>query len=173
MNIETNPTAHDKFQAAIKAKSWPAALETLAAYGVTARPSQAPKLRDAVRAEPSLVAPGQFVATENGAKREIRATQIFEPDRDAHGGITADWLKDPVRLEDTVPHFTTNWRATYQIHHHVAFGDVGQAVAVLRTLGLSCRIDDYEGALFQHITKHVHPRNIQRDGGTIVVTASN
>lgn len=172
MNIETNPTALEQFSAAIKAKSWPAALETLVAHNVTARPSQAPKLRDAVRADPTLIE-RRCVQTTTGAVRDLIPGHMFEPDKDEHGGITADWLRDPVRLEHSMPHYSTHWRTKYQVHHYVAFGDLQGAIAVLRDNGMSCRVDDYDGALSRAINQHVHPNAIQRDGGTIAVARSN
>jgi hypothetical protein len=171
MNIEQNPAALEQFQAAIRAKSWPAALDILAVHGLTARPSQAPKLRDAVRSEPALVA--TRCVQVKGSMRELVAARILEPDRDEHGGVITDWLTDPVRLEDTVPHLSTNWRAEYQIRHHVAFGDLAAAASVLRAFGLSCRIGDFDGALFRFIIESQKPRDLLRDGGTVAFATTN
>jgi hypothetical protein len=172
MNIETNPTALEQFQAQIKAKSWPAALETLVSFGVTVRPSQAPKLRDAVRADPTLIE-RRVVQTVSGGTRDLIAGHLFEPDKDEHGGITADWLRDPVRLADSMPHFSTSPSAQYQIHHHVMFGDLHAAIAVLRESGLSCRVNDYGGALFRAIRQHVHTSALRSDGATIAIARTN
>jgi hypothetical protein len=79
----------------------------------------------------------------------------------------------PARLEDSMPHYSTNWRAAYQIHHHVAFGEISAAVGVLRTFGLSCRITDYDGELFRSITTTLHRNSVLRDGETIAVLPTN
>lgn len=76
-------------------------------------------------------------------------------------------------LEQTHPHYSTNWRAEYQIKHHIAFGELAAAVSVLRRLGVSCRSTDYDGELARHISTTVHRNDVIRDGDSIALVARN
>ncbi|MDX2054066.1 MAG: hypothetical protein SFV15_16825 [Polyangiaceae bacterium] len=160
-NINQDPKALEAFNAAIESEDWIEALRILTRGGFVCTPSQAPTLRAALLADPSLLKTSEFVSfRETGSKREIDG-KCLAPELNASGDIIDSWTSLPSTLEDRFPHFSTAWRAKYQIHHHICFGQTALAGKVIRDHALSCRFDDYEGALANYLRNNFRSDFVQ------------
>jgi hypothetical protein len=138
MNITQAPKdIQREFRDALKAKDWHGALCLLARHKLTARPCDAPALRDALRADPALLTDGTMV---NG--RLVDAS-VLEPERGPHGEEVSGWLTDPQRLESTHPDWRAcGWDHQWRVQHALAFGRLVEAMSEIQAQGSSVSLDD-------------------------------
>jgi hypothetical protein len=164
-NITTNPTAEKAFKTALKQQNWTAALDVLAKSSCTVKPSQAPELREAIRAN-QITLPHSH-RTDDGAMQDFGAHQLLEPDRDEFEAVAVAWQPSLAPFIELYPHYTTNAKASYQVTHHCMMDDPASALVSIARHGVSFTTKDFDGALWR--AAQSQPTHVRRDGNRITI----